>query len=217
MSSRRLLLVVVSTLGAALLGSFLMRRTNQALLWLPVGISIGSLVVSLLGAFKNDFFAFSPSIDEGEVILIFVGRDSDPKSVLSTIIFRFHFLNAGYADGIIQSVSVKATRLSDGQAAEFRPIIEYDMKTFLQHKVEADKTLGPFVTFVVPSRAVVSRAFLFMSGNPPLALCQGAYRFDVHVKSTGSRGATRLHQFERVISSENINDYQSGSKVFLES
>ena len=73
MSSRRLLLVVGSTLGAAILGAFLMRRTNQALLWLPVGISIGSLVVSLLGAFKNDFFAFSPSIDEGEVILIFAG------------------------------------------------------------------------------------------------------------------------------------------------
>ena len=219
MSSRKLLLVIALTLAAAMLGAFLTSRSSQLLLWIPVGISIGSLVVSLLGAFKNDFFAFAPSIHDGEVILTFAGRDTDSHSVLGTLTFRLHFLNRGYGDGVIQAVSVKAMRVSDSQKAELKPVIEIDMEKFFQnrkHHVQADDTLGPFVTFLVPSKAAVSRACLFVSSQPALALCEGTYRFDVHVKSTGSRGAPRLHRFERVISRDNINDYQSGSRVFLD-
>ena len=216
MSSRRLLLLIGSTLAAAISGAFLMRGANQGL-WLPLGVSIGSLVVSLLGAFRSDFFSFSPTIRDGEAMLVFVGRDSDPRTVLSTMVLRFHLLNAGYADGIVRQLSLVVTRVSDAGSGTFHPVLELDMSTLFHttgRGIHADNTRGPFMSFVVPAKVAISKTFLFVADNPALELKEGKYRFDV--SGSSSRGSIRRHRFERPISSNNIADYSAGGKVFLD-
>jgi hypothetical protein len=216
MSSRRLLLLIGSTLAAAIIGAFLMRGANQGL-WLPLSISIGSLIVSLLGAFKSDFFSFAPRMRDGEAMLVFVGRDADSKTVLSTLVVRLHFLNAGYADEIVRDVSLEVMQMSNGTKAKLHPVLELEMKTLFHatgRGLHADHTLGPFVSFVIPAKVAIAKTFLFVSDAPALNLSEGAYRFDV--SGTSSRGSMRRHRFERAISSANITDYQSGGKIFLE-
>ena len=112
---------------------------------------------------------------------------------------------------------MEAMRISNGDGATFHPVMELDMTTLLRtkgHGLHGDNSLGPFVSFVVPAKAAISKTLLFVSENPALELSEGRYRFELSGNS--SRGSISRHRFERPISSKDIADYHSGAMVFLD-
>src|ERR1051326_7525949 len=136
----RLFLTVSGIVAAALVGSFVIRRGDGAALWLPLGLSIASLAVAILSAFKNELFEFAPAVLGSQVIFV----QARPIHAKLTVILPLSFINTGYAEGVIEWVAVKLVRRTDRQSAVLHPTLEVDMLKFWQgkHYLHADNTIG---------------------------------------------------------------------------
>src|ERR1035437_4563540 len=105
----RLFLTVFGVVAAALLGAFAIGRGDNSSLWLPLGLSIASLAVAILSAFKNELFEFAPAVLGSEIIL----AQARPIHAKLTVILPLSFVNTGYAEGVVEWVAVKLVRITD--------------------------------------------------------------------------------------------------------
>jgi len=213
--SKRLLLTVLGILAVSLLSAFLARRGDDVGLWLPLGVAIGSLAVAVLAAFKNELFEFAPAVVGTQVVLM----HASPSMEQFTVAFPFHFINTGYAEGVIEWVAVKITRSSDGQSSTLVPLLEIDLAHFLKQKpqLHVDNILGIFASFPLGSKAVITKAILFAipPNKPAFALMEGEHRFDIFVKDAVRARPTKIHHFTYTFSGENLRDYLAGKSVYL--
>ncbi len=209
----RLFLTVSGIVAAALVGAFVIRGGDNAALWLPLGLSIASLAVAILSAFKNELFEFSLAVFGAEVIL----AQARPVHAELTVILPLSFVNTGYAEGVVEWIALKLVRTADGQFAVLHPTLEIDQLKFWQgrHYLHADNTIGTFSSFPLESKKVIVKSILFVipEGKPPFALAEGEYRFDIYVKASNMKRAKVLHSFKYTFSDEFLSEYVSGKTV----
>jgi hypothetical protein len=214
---KRLFFTVGGVIGASLLGAFIIRRGDNAALWVPLGLSVASLVVAILAAFKNELFEFAPAVLGSEVFL----AQAQPAHDKLTVIIPLSFINTGYAEGVIEWVAIKLTYITDGQFSILEPVVEVDLIKFLQGKryLHAESTLGQFASFPLESKKVVSKAILFAASpdKPSFTLVEGKYRFDVYVKSSSVDKAELLHSFNQEFTKDLLTKYLAGSSIMLSS
>ena len=189
----RLFLTVAGIVAVALVGAYVVLRGNNAAIWLPIGLSIASLVVAILSAFKNELFEFAPAVLGSEVILV------QPRPTPLTVILPLSFVNTGYAEGVIEWVAVKLVRIADGHFTVLHPTLEIDQLKFWQgrHYLHADNIIGTFASFPMESKKVVVKSILFsVQEGQTLDLVEGEYRFNIYVKASNARKGRILHSFE---------------------
>lgn len=209
----RLFLTVSGTVAAALLGAFTIRQGDNAALWLPLGLSIGSLAIAILSAFKNELFEFAPAVLGSEVILTHPRLNQEFAMILP-----LSFVNTGYAEGIVEWVAVKLVHIADGHFSALHPIFEVDLLKFWQgkHYLHAENTIGTFASFPMESKKVVVKSILFaVPEGRRFALVKGEYRFDIYLKANNIRRARVLHSFKYSLSDEFLSEYASGKTMVL--
>lgn len=213
---QRLFLTASGIVAASLLGAFAIRRSDNAALWLPLGLSIASLAVAILSAFKNELFEFAPAVLGSEVIILAQER---PIHANLTVILPLSFVNTGYAEGIVEWVALKLVHTADGDFSVLHPTLELDLLKFWQGRryVHADNLIGTFTSFPIESKKVVVKSILFTApdGAKPFTLVEGEYRFDIYVKSSNARKARVLHSFKYTVSDQNLSSYVSGKTLAL--
>jgi|ERR1051326_644034 hypothetical protein len=211
----RLFLTVSGIVAAALVGSFVIRRGDGAALWLPLGLSIASLAVAILSAFKNELFEFAPAVLGSQVIFV----QARPIHAKLTVILPLSFINTGYAEGVIEWVAVKLVRRTDRQSAVLHPTLEVDMLKFWQgkHYLHADNTIGLFTSFPLESKKVVVKAILFTvpTAAEPFSLSEGEYRFDIYLKASIAKRAKVMHSLTYTFSEQFLTEYISGKTMVL--
>lgn len=240
----RLFATVVGVLTASLFGAYLMRREDSASLWVPLGLSIGSLLVAVLSAFKNELFEFAPAVLASDIGLIHVDRkkkattpeddhpngESDHRSAGPAtpetepmFVFPLWFINSGYAEGVVEGVAIKVTNVGNGSVFKLLPLFEIDPKLFAPHKdavsfLNVDRILGTFAIFPLSSKQVISKVLVFFihqKETDMTTLQAGKHRFEVYVKSTSSRKPKRLYRFDRELSNDTVDGYLRGKNVYI--
>lgn len=119
--NRRLALFLAAVVFAGVAGAYALSLWTDARLWLPIGISVASLAISILSAFKNELFDFAPQVVGGDFALI---HSTAPNVAQSGLLLPVHFVNRGYGEGVIVAISraiapgstVSASIISGGPA-----------------------------------------------------------------------------------------------------
>jgi hypothetical protein len=93
---KRLLFTILGVLVASLLGAYYMRQGDTAALWVPLGLSVASLAVAILSAFKNELFEFAPAVLGSEIVF----AQAKPARAKLALTIPLSFINTGYGEGI---------------------------------------------------------------------------------------------------------------------
>jgi hypothetical protein len=212
--STRLVLTVAGTILAALLATYAFAASGTGG-WLPLGLSIASLCVSILAAFRNDLFDFAPEVIQNGVLL----AQASPPTASINIALPLLFLNRGYGDGIIQEVALRLKLASGTEPVIWVAAAEIDLVKFMQgtRRVEAGNVIGPFGAFPLESKKSASKTLLFTlelkPGETSRTLPQGAHRVELFLK-TSHRPAPYLGlSFTLSLNEHTLREYQSGKSI----
>jgi hypothetical protein len=214
---RQLRLTAAGAIGALLvLAAVLAKPALTA--WLALALALPALALAYLAVVKAGMLEFRPEVLGGDVILPRLSRLGERPRLLLPL----QFSNAGYADGVVEWIALRVT--VDGRADRsllLSPVAEVDMQRFIQAKrrLEDENTIEPFASFALEGRRSAAKFVLFDMAERhragPLELRPGRYSFELFVKTNNSRQPRLERQFEHMLDSKQLEDYQGGSTVYL--
>jgi hypothetical protein len=211
----RFALIMAAIVAVSLGGSAL---ALDGPVWLPTGMAIAALAISILSAFKGELLAFSPQVLGGDVIL---PRSSRLAGELKFLL-PLQFTNAGHAEGVVEWVAVRLT--VDGQTERsvlLSPIAEVDMQKFIQsrRRIDPENTVEPFASFSLGAKKAVSKFVLFdLADRPraePIRLRPGRYSFELFMKQSTLRLPKLARTFEHVVEQRHVDEFQQDVTIYL--
>lgn len=186
---------------------------------IAIALSLVALVVSLVSSFKNELFDFSLDVIAGNLIL---ATPTAPSHNSLALVFPISFLNLGYGEGVIEDLAVKAVLSQTGQAKLYTPFTEIDIEEFIQgrRRLHAENFLEAFRPFPLHSKEAVKKYILFTqaehSERYPFSPWEaGTYRFEIYAKTSASKKAEKVSEFEKEITQEELDSYFSGNSRYL--
>ncbi len=195
----------------------MVRAEDRATVWLPLGLSIASLIVSILSAFKNELFDFAPRLVGGALML----PQTEPRSDNLQFVLPLSFVNTGYAEGIIEWVALKFVPTVGGEEFVCDPIAEIDLTKFLQGRrhLHAENILGAFLPFPLESKKSIGKAILFSpqlsADEQPRLFVLGEYRMDVYLKASSESVPQKMLSVEKALTPKLIQDFRAGGSIFV--
>ena len=212
---RRLLLTVGAVLAIALAGAYLLRDAANSGTWVPLGLAIGSLAVSIIAAFRSELFGFAPAVVGGETLL----AQTQPPSTTFNLVLPLHFLNRGYGDGVVEWVAVRLWLHGAAEPILLTPVCEIDMMKLIQGKrhLHAENVKGSFAAFPLEGKKSVSKAILFKDevqpGTAAPVVNPGRVRFEIYVKGNNAKKAKLALTIVQGYSQEMLASYATGTSI----
>lgn len=187
---------------------------------MPIGLSVASLLVAILSAFKADLFDFSLTVIGGDIALM---HSTEPNATHSGVLVPLHFSNRGYGEGIVLDLTVEVTNERQKKKYLLTPLVEVDLQKLLQNagRLHGTNTIGPFFGFSVASRQVISKAIAFgwVNTDPNYSqphLEPGFYTFDVFVGTDRATSRKKTLTFRQEFTQKQIDSFVKGSTVYLQ-
>lgn len=210
---RRLAATVGAIITLAVVGAYMIRNSDRASAWLPLGLSIASLAVSVLSAFKNELFEFDPQLVGGAIIL----PQTEPRSNSLQFILPLNFVNAGYAEGVIEWVALKFVPTDGGEPFICDPVAEIDLVKYIQGRrhLHAENILGGFLPFPLESKKSLAKAILFspqQTTERVREIVRAEYRMDVYLKAANRR-PVKILTVEKALSAKLLEDFANGGSI----
>lgn len=200
-------------------------RNKDAQVYVPILISLVSLAVALVSAFRGALFPFQLTVVPGGLCTV---RHSDISSERKEafpndldLVLPIGFLNEGYGEGIIEGLAVKVFEDS-GAIMLYRPTVEVDLKVFVQGPSVPSKAniIGIFMPFPLHSKQSVQRVWLFSQDTrenpyPRIGWHPGRYRLEYFVKEGRWAGPRKVAAMEQVVDEAHLNAVSRGVAVVL--
>lgn len=208
--SLKLVLFVIFVILVAVLVSYLLRKRGKAEFWLPLGIASASLVLSLVGVFKEEFFIFNPVASVGDVYIINKTKDSE---TIPSFLIPIQFLNKGYGEGIVEDLIFRVTK--DKTVFFLAPSIELSWAEFIKNKGDTlfQAFKNSFVGFPLSSKQALSKSILFHKRGERYILETGTYFLELFMLTNLDRKPKMMLKFSIIIKEKDIKDFNSGNSI----
>ena len=144
---------------------------------------------------------------------------TEPRAVSLQFVLPLNFVNAGYAEGVIEWVALKFLPSTNGEEFVCGPVGEVDLVKFIQGRrhLHPENMLGPFLPFPLESKKSIGKAVLFSpepSDGAQRVLIPDDYRMDVYLKASG-RAPVKMISVERALTPKLIADFAAGGSIFV--
>lgn len=215
---RKTLFSILGLLATSLVFAAVLTQSLTPPAWVPLGLAIGALGISVTAFAKAKLFEFAPEVLAGDVIL--------PRATRATggvkFLLPLQFTNSGSADGLIEWVALRLTIDGDTEhSVLLSPVAEVDMQRFIQTKrrLDAENTIEPFTAFALEGRRSLAKFVLFdlaeKGRTAPVHLGPGRYSFELFLKSTATRQPKLERSFEHVIEAKQVEEFRNDASVYL--
>jgi hypothetical protein len=214
----RLTATIAALVALSLAGSALAFGVAPDSPWLPVGMALAALIVSIFSAYKGELLEFSPQVLAGDVILPRSSRLAGDLKFLLPL----QFTNTGHAEGVVEWIALRVTL--DGQldrSLVLSPVAEVDMQKFLQsrRRIDPENTVEPFSSFTLEAKKSVSKFVLFDFTERPrtetMRLRPGRYSFELFLKQNTLRLPMLARTFEHTVEQKHVDEFQNDVTVYL--
>ncbi len=215
--SVRLIVTLAGVVLIALIGAYLLAKGTEQYIWIPLGLSVASLAISILAAFKTELFDFAPVVVGGDIMLA-QGR---PVKNNFVFVLPLHLVNEGYGSGVVEWISVVMVLPDKINKILFIPVAFVDLQKVIQGKrfLHAENLMGAFSSYHLESKGARTDSIVFSRqegpGVEPFQLQPGTYQFEVYVKANTRRKPWKALTFEKELTQELFDQYLAGSSIYL--
>ena len=185
--------------------------------YLPITISIISLIVSLFAAFKDDLLPFNLSVLSDSVII----TSSDKTVENIEIILPISFINNGHGAGVVEWIAVKIKNKNTNSIKLYTPVAEIEMATFIKNKrkLHAENIETGFSSFIISSKESIKKHILLMqemeNKNYPYSSWEiGEYQLDIYVKTNKKKNPQLLKSLSIKLDQDSANRFLTGYSVY---
>ena len=171
-----------------------------------------ALLVSLISAFKSEIFPFALKILVGNIKLTHI-FDAPDEQV--GIILPISFINDGYAEGIIETLTLKV-KDEKGNLRVYQPLFEIDYIALIRDIKEFDPAIisGEFMQFPIHSKESILKHVFFSQKidekHPLLQWKPGKYVFSLYIKSSQRKREQKAQEFILNIRKEDLERFSEG-------
>lgn len=209
----RLVFSVAAILVIALTGAFFLRKEKKAEFWLPLGIAIASLVVSLVASFKAELITFMPRVLADTVWVV---HDSSGDKKKLCLVVPLFFSNAGYGEGVVRDVALKITSERGGYVLHFQPTAEIDTVKLMasSFRLTPECVIAAWNSFPLDSKEVVRKPFLFncvSTSTNRNTFEAGVHRFEVFVLGSNMSEPKALFSWPVEFTEKDLADFERGT------
>lgn len=187
---------------------------------LPIILSIGALIISLLTLLRFIIFPANLEIISGSNIIL----NPDEKGNLNFgIILPITFVNKGFGDCGIESIGLKLFK-EDTIEIFFEPLLEIDIEEYIQdkRKVHGTNVLRGFNSFNLFGRTSKNIDYLFSqkvldsNTNDELeTIGVGTYKGELYVKTFNDKKLILRKTFNFNLNEKIINDLNKGNSSYI--
>jgi hypothetical protein len=218
MTSRTRLLSTVAGVGvASLLVAYLIWHDAMGVDWPFRGLSLAAAVLSVVTAFRAEFFVFDPVVVGGSIWWV----KGDISGNGPHIALPLQIVNRGYGEGVIEWLALTVKEKSWPRPYPFETVTDLDpQKLFAEMgNVNAASQKGPFTTAALGARSVASFTILFAPSDVPGQAIPtfgvGDYEFVCYLKVAGEDGPRAALEFSKDYKAENLERYKQGQTQFF--
>lgn len=205
--------------------SVLAVASNFSQTLLPIAISIVSLIISLVSAFRGQLFPFQLKVLPGGLCYVRHSAVSSDESSTDELdlVLPLSFINSGYGDGVIDGVAVKVLDKA-GTAMLYLPAMEIDLKAFVQGISIPSKAnlIGLYMPFPLHTRQSVHKVWLFTQDSaqnpyPKARWHPGSYRIEYFIKESLWNQPSKVATLDLDVGESQIEAAKKGVAVMIAS
>ena len=157
--------------------------------YVAVLISLLSLTVSIVSAFKEDIFSFQPVVLFDEIIM---APPSGPSHNSIALVLPLTFINKGHGAGVINMLALRVESEDGNKIYSPLQLIDFEKYITGRRKLHAENIKGSFNAFALSGRATSKMHLLFSQEEGSLKYpfstwSSGNYIFRLFVNRTNGQ------------------------------